>query len=29
VNEWEWQLLEDKTPLDHLEISGVEVRAAM
>jgi hydrogenase maturation protease len=27
MNEWEWQLLEDKTVLDHLEISGVEVRA--
>jgi hydrogenase maturation protease len=26
MNEWEWQLLEDKTSLDHLEISGVEVR---
>jgi hydrogenase maturation protease len=26
MNEWEWQLLEDKTPVDHLEISGVEVR---
>jgi hydrogenase maturation protease len=26
MNEWEWQLLEEKTPLDHLEISGVEVR---
>jgi len=26
VNEWEWQLLEDKTPVDHLEIAGVEVR---
>lgn len=26
MNEWEWQLLEDKTILDHLEISGVEVR---
>jgi hydrogenase maturation protease len=26
VNEWEWQLLEDKTPVDHLEITGVEVR---
>jgi hydrogenase maturation protease len=25
VNEWEWQLLEDKTPVDHLEIAGVEV----
>jgi hydrogenase maturation protease len=27
VNEWEGQLLEEKTSLDHLEISGVEVRA--
>jgi hydrogenase maturation protease len=27
MNEWEWQLLEEKTPLDHLEISGVEVRS--
>jgi hydrogenase maturation protease len=26
VNEWEWQLLEEKTSVDHLEISGVEVR---
>jgi hydrogenase maturation protease len=26
MNEWEWQLLEEKTPVDHLEISGVEVR---
>jgi hydrogenase maturation protease len=26
MNEWEWQLLEEKTPLDHIEISGVEVR---
>ena len=26
MNEWEWQLLEEKTPLDHLNISGVEVR---
>jgi hydrogenase maturation protease len=26
MNEWEWQLLEEKTPIDHLEISGVEVR---
>ena len=26
MNEWEWQLLEDKTILDHLLISGVEVR---
>jgi hydrogenase maturation protease len=26
VNEWEWQLLEEKIAVDHLEISGVEVR---
>jgi hydrogenase maturation protease len=26
VNEWEWQLLEEKTPVDHLEMSGVELR---
>jgi hydrogenase maturation protease len=26
MNEWEWQLLEEKTPVDHLEISGVGVR---
>src|SRR5580704_12756536 len=25
MNEWEWQLLEEKTPLDRLEIAGVEV----
>jgi hydrogenase maturation protease len=27
MNEWEWQLLEDKTALDRVEISGIEVRA--
>jgi hydrogenase maturation protease len=26
MNEWEWQLLEEKTPIDRLEISGIEVR---
>jgi len=26
MNEWEWQLLEDKTVVDHLTISGAEVR---
>jgi len=26
MNEWEWQLLEDKTLLDCLTIGGVEVR---
>jgi len=27
MNEWEWQLLEEKTRLEHLEISGIEVRS--
>lgn len=26
MNEWEWQLLEDKTPVDHLTIGDTEVR---
>lgn len=26
MNEWEWQLLEDKAPLDHLVVAGVAVR---
>ena len=26
MNEWEWQLLEEKTPLDRLLVSGVELR---
>ncbi|MGB8851891.1 MAG: hydrogenase maturation protease, partial [Candidatus Acidiferrales bacterium] len=26
MNEWEWRLLEDKAPLDSLEIGGMEVR---
>jgi len=26
VNEWEWQLLEDKTPLDHVRVGGAAVR---
>jgi hydrogenase maturation protease len=26
MNEWEWQLLEDKTPVESLEILGVQVR---
>jgi hydrogenase maturation protease len=26
MNEWEWQLLEDKSPVDSFEIMGVEVR---
>jgi hydrogenase maturation protease len=27
MNEWEWQLLEDKTLVDHLVVSGVQVQA--
>ena len=27
MNEWEWQLLEDKTELDHIVVSGQEVRS--
>ncbi|MBV8673406.1 MAG: hydrogenase maturation protease [Acidobacteriaceae bacterium] len=27
MNEWEWQLLEDKTAVDHIVISGQEVRS--
>jgi hypothetical protein len=26
MNEWEWQLLEDKTLLDHVVVSGVELK---
>ncbi|MGA7412716.1 MAG: hypothetical protein WBW33_19720 [Bryobacteraceae bacterium] len=26
MNEWEWQLLEDKTPLDEIWVAGVAVR---
>ncbi len=26
MNEWEWQLLEDKTTVDHVTIDGVEVK---
>lgn len=26
MNEWEWQVLEDKTSVDHLTIAGAEVR---
>jgi hypothetical protein len=27
MNEWEWQLLEERTPLENLLISGVALRA--
>ncbi len=26
MNEWEWQVLEDKTPVDHVDIAGAEIR---
>jgi hydrogenase maturation protease len=26
VNEWEWQLLEDKSPVEHVEVAGAAVR---
>ncbi len=26
MNEWEWQLLEDKTLLDHVLVAGVELK---
>ena len=26
MNEWEWQLLEDKTVLDSIEVGGVELK---
>jgi hypothetical protein len=29
MNEWEWQLLEDKTMLESVEVSGVPVRQGM
>ncbi len=28
-NDWEWQLLEDKTPLDWVESNGVALKAGM
>jgi hypothetical protein len=26
MNEWEWRLLEDKTPLDYVEVNGVALK---
>ena len=26
MNEWEFQLLEEKTPIEHVEVSGVEIK---
>lgn len=26
MNEWEWQLLEDKTPLECVQVDGLEIR---
>ena len=27
MNEWEWQLLEDKNLLDHVTIAGIDIKA--
>jgi hydrogenase maturation protease len=27
MNEWEWQLLEEKTVVDHLQVAGIDVKA--
>jgi hypothetical protein len=27
MNEWEWQLLEDKTLVDRFTVGGVEIKA--
>ena len=29
MNEWEWQLLEEKTPVESVNVSGVELRKGM
>jgi hydrogenase maturation protease len=29
MNEWEWQLLEEKTPLESVSVSGVQIRQGM
>jgi hypothetical protein len=26
MNEWEWQLLEENTPLDHVQVAGLAVK---
>lgn len=26
MNEWEWQLLEDKSPLEHVQLLGVDLK---
>jgi hypothetical protein len=26
MNEWEWQLLEEKTPIEHVHVLGVDLR---
>ncbi|MDX6692800.1 MAG: hypothetical protein QOF02_403 [Blastocatellia bacterium] len=26
MNEWEWQLLEEKTPLNEVQVAGVEIK---
>jgi hypothetical protein len=29
MNEWEWQLLEDQTPLDGVQVQGVALKTGM
>jgi hydrogenase maturation protease len=29
MNEWEWQLLEEKAPLDNVQVNGVELKTGM
>jgi hypothetical protein len=29
MNEWEWQLLEEKTPLESVLVNGVEIKQGM
>jgi hypothetical protein len=29
MNEWEWQLLEEKTPLESVSVSGISIRQGM
>jgi hypothetical protein len=29
MNEWEWQLLEEKTPLESVPVNGVEIKKGM
>lgn len=26
MNEWEWQLLEEKTPIEHVQVGGIDLK---